>query len=248
MGRSLAEARSRYTLMVTQHPEASPSTKVLLVHLAVRWTNRKIFETRGDLEAWPSQETLATALHVSEETVRRAVRDAEKCGLLAVEPSRGPGTSSKYRLVDTSHDDAPQSCGANGQQECGVSPHGNGEEPHDLEENTPQDRHPTSLKTSVEEPKPAPRIRAASEMYWELGEHLLVTRGGKSRAQARAFLGKAVSIAGSAEALWPALAQAEVNGTQDPASYLMKAAQRLGGQTQEEDEYARIRREMRALL
>lgn len=81
---------------------------------------------------------------------------------------------------------------------------------------------------------------------WDDGVALLV-RGGSKQSQARAMMGKLVKAAGSARALLPAIAKAIELQTQDPASYLAKAAARIGGGAHE-DEDERIRREMRALL
>lgn len=79
---------------------------------------------------------------------------------------------------------------------------------------------------------------------WEKGVGLLVASGANSKS-ARSMFGKLVKSAGSARALLPAIVQAQVNGTADPASYLARAASRISGTDRksprsDSDEVARI--------
>lgn len=87
---------------------------------------------------------------------------------------------------------------------------------------------------------------------WDEGVALLVRTGHKKQS-ARAMFGRLVRTAGKASALLPAITQAQVNGTQDPASYLAKAAARIGGApgsgvNSAQAEEDRVRRELEALL
>lgn len=79
---------------------------------------------------------------------------------------------------------------------------------------------------------------------WEKGVGLLVSSGANPKS-ARSMFGKLVKSAGGARALLPAIVQAQVNGTADPASYLARAASRLSGTDRksprsDSDEVARI--------
>lgn len=90
------------------------------------------------------------------------------------------------------------------------------------------------------EPYPEPDIREGSEdkssgqkpppdldkEAWQKGVDLLVA-GGANPKSARTMFGKLVRSAGGARQLLPAITQAQVNGTGDPASYLAKAAARM---------------------
>jgi hypothetical protein len=78
---------------VVTDPRVSDGAKTLASLIALQFLNRKT----GD--AWPGQDTLAAALQVSEETIRRRTIELEAAGHLQVTASCGPGNSKRYRPV-----------------------------------------------------------------------------------------------------------------------------------------------------
>jgi hypothetical protein len=64
-----------------------------------QWTNGEAFAKDGSLIAWPSLKTIATAIAMSERTVRDMVKRLEARGYLSIKVGHGPGHPSLYTLV-----------------------------------------------------------------------------------------------------------------------------------------------------
>lgn len=64
-----------------------------------QWTNGEAFAKDGSLIAWPSLKTIATAIAMSERTVRDMVKRLEARGHLSIKVGHGPGHPSLYTLV-----------------------------------------------------------------------------------------------------------------------------------------------------
>ena len=95
-------AREAVKVRIGKDRALSVSAKLVGMRLT-DFINRKYYVARGELDAWPSEQTLAELTGMSERTIRRRLRDLEKAGHLVpiLFGSNYARRTSRYRMIHT---------------------------------------------------------------------------------------------------------------------------------------------------
>lgn len=102
---SIDEAVSRRTaalfawLNQVKEDGSEPASAFKVAFELGQWINGDAFAKDGTLIAWPSLETIAAAIGMSERTARDMVKRLEARGHLAIKVGHGPGHPSRYTFL-----------------------------------------------------------------------------------------------------------------------------------------------------